>query len=63
MAEQLDIDKLSTAEIMRLWREQTTAKARKRAEQANTASVTEVTGDGDEFWIDNWGNAIPGKKL
>jgi hypothetical protein len=63
MAEQMDLDKLSTAAIKKLWHEQTTAKARKRAEQANTAPVTEVTGDGDDFWIDNWGNAIPGKKV
>ena len=61
MAEQIDLDKLSTAEIKRLWHEQTTAKTRNRAAQ-KTEPVTDVTGDGDDYYIDNFGNAIPGKR-
>jgi hypothetical protein len=57
----VDLDKLSTAEIKRLW-QQTTAKAKQRAEQRNTTSVTDVTGDGDDYYIDNWGCAVPGKR-
>jgi hypothetical protein len=58
---QLDLDKLSTAEIKKLW-QQTTAKAKQRSAQAHTSPVTDVTGDGDDYWIDGFGNAIPGKR-
>jgi hypothetical protein len=60
MAE-LNLDRLSTSEIKRLWQE-TTAKAKQRAEQRNTEPVTDVTGDGDDYYIDGFGNAIPGKR-
>lgn len=60
MAE-LDLNKLSTAEIKKLW-QQTTARAKQRAEQTKTNAVTDVTGDGDDYWIDNWGCAVPGKR-
>ena len=58
---QLDLDKLSTAEIKKLW-QQTTAKAKQRAEHRNTDPVTDVTGDGDDYYIDGLGNAIPGRR-
>ena len=58
---QLDLDKLSTSEIKKLW-QQTTARAKQRAEQAQTSPVTDVTGDGDDYYIDGFGNAIPGKR-
>ena len=58
---QLDLDKLSTAEVKKLW-QQTTARAKQRAEQTKTNPVTDVTGDGDDYYIDGFGNAIPGKR-
>jgi hypothetical protein len=58
---QLDLDKLSTAEIKQLW-QQTTARAKQRVEQAQTSLVTDVTSDGDDYYIDGFGNAIPGKR-
>jgi hypothetical protein len=58
---ELDLDKLSTADIKKLW-QQTTAKAKQRAEQKKTDPVTDVTGDGDDYFIDSWGCAVPGKR-
>lgn len=58
----VDLDKLSTAEIKELWRRQTNAKAKQRAEQRNTDPVTDVTNEGDDYYIDGFGNAIPGKR-
>jgi hypothetical protein len=49
------------AEIKRLW-QQTTARAKQRVEQAQTSLVTDVTSDGDDYYIDGFGNAIPGKR-
>jgi hypothetical protein len=60
MAE-LDLEKLSTAEIKKLW-QQTTARAKRRAEQSHASPVTDVMGDGDDYYIDGFGNAIPGKR-
>jgi hypothetical protein len=59
---ELDLNKLSTAEIKRLWQQQTNAKAQERSDQTKTNPVSDVIGDGDDYYIDGFGNAIPGKR-
>ena len=60
---QPDLEKLSTKEIKALWKA-TTDKARViQSKKANAAAITDVTGDdGDEYYLDGFGNVIPGRR-
>ena len=63
---QPDLDKLSTKQIKKLWKD-TTDKARgiqaKNAAAAAAAALTDVTGDdGDEYYLDGFGNVVPGRR-
>jgi len=58
-----DLETLSTKEIKALWKA-TTDKARGiQAKKAEAAAITDVTGDdGDEYYLDGFGNVIPGRR-
>jgi hypothetical protein len=59
MTEQLDLDKLSNADIKKLWKE-TTARARNKAEQREITAQNEPTDEG--YYRDSHGNIVEGKK-
>ena len=60
---QPDLEKVSTKEIKALWKA-TTDKARGiQSNKANAAAIRNVTGDdGDEYYLDGFGNVIPGRR-
>ena len=58
---QQDLEKLSTKEIKALWKATTDKAHEIQAKKTEAAAITDVTGDdGDEYYLDGFGNVIPG---